>query len=337
MYNDSKTATLTRSNALSQSAPPKKQFLSSGRLQIILLVTAVLVLPIIFASFNPMFVAPQNLNSLMRQASVLLLVAAAGTVPILVGSIDLSVGAIVSLSAVSAALFAQELGQWAVFLAIPVGALLGLVNGIICAYVRLPSFLVTLGTSFAYAGIALLLSGGFPVPLASGPLNTAFRNSIFGVIPLPLVYALILWFLLILFLRRTATGRYVYAVGGNEKSAKLSGIRVAWVKTIAFTASGILCSAGGILLLFSTTAASVDIGNSYLLPSIAAIVMGGTALSGGQGGAARGLVGVFILVQLTNGMYILGFPPASQQIIQGLVVILSVFLTFERSRSLIVK
>lgn len=298
---------------------------------------AVLVLPIIFISFNQQFASPQNLDSLMRQASVLLLVVAAGTAPILIGSIDLSVGSMVTLSAVAAALFAQEWGQWAVFLAIPVGVFLGTINGIICAYVRLPSFLVTLGTSFIYVGVALLLTGGFPVSLASGPLNSAFRNSLGGVIPLPLVYALILWVLLIIVLRRTATGRFIYAIGGNEKSAKLSGVRVPRVKTVAFALSGLMCSAAGLLLLFSTTAATADLGNSFLLPSIAAIVMGGTALAGGQGGAARGIVGVLILVQLSNGMYILGFPPASQSLIQGVVVILAVLLTFDRSRGVIVK
>lgn len=318
-------------------SPTKARWLSGERLQATLLITAVLVLPIIFISLNPQFASLQNLDSLMRQTSVLLLVVAAGTAPILIGSIDLSVGSMVTLSAVAAALFAEEWGQSAVFLALPVGALLGFVNGIICAYVRLPSFLVTLGTSFVYAGIALLLTGGFPVGLTSGPLNDAFRNSILGIIPLPLAYALILWIALILILRRTATGRYIYAIGGNERSAKLSGIRVPWVKTITFTLSGFMCSAAALLLLFSTTAATADLGGSYLLPSIAAIVMGGTALSGGQGGAARGIVGVLILVQLSNGMYILGFPPATQQLIQGLVVILAVLLTFDRSRGTIVK
>jgi ribose transport system permease protein len=310
--------------------------MNRDRLQTLLLFAALVILPIIFTSMNPQYLSPGNLDSMMRQASVLLLVVAAGTAPILLGSIDLSVGAIVSLCAVSAALLAQSMGQAAVFLVLPLGLLIGLFNGVI-SYIKLPSFLVTLGTSFAFGGIALLLSGGFPVQLVSGPLNAAFQRSLFGIFPLPLVYAVILWLLLIVFLRRTATGRFIYAIGGNERAAKVCGVNVPWVKAIAFGASGLCCALAGVLVLFSTTAATPDIGNSFLLPSIAAIVMGGTPLSGGQGGAARGLIGTLILVELTNGMLIIGLPPAAQQIVQGLVVILAVLLTFDRRGVAVVK
>ncbi|WP_158252425.1 ABC transporter permease [Cryobacterium sp. Y57] len=301
------------------------------------LVAALLILPIFFTFLNPQYLSPGNLDSMMRQTSVLLLVVAAGTAPILMGSIDLSVGAIVSLCAVCAALLAHSFGQAAVLIALPLGLLIGLLNGVIISYIKLPSFLVTLGTSFAFAGIALLVSGGFPVQLVSGPLSAFFQRSLFGIIPLPLIYALILWALLIVFLRRTATGRFIYAIGGNERAAKVNGVNVRWVKAVAFGAGGLCCALAGILVLFSTTAATPDIGNSFLLPSIAAIVMGGTPLSGGQGGAARGLVGTLILVELTNGMLIIGLPPAAQQIVQGLVVILAVLLTFNRRSVAIVK
>ena len=307
------------------------------RLQTAFLVAALLILPIFFTFLNPQYLSPGNLDSMMRQTSVLLLVVAAGTAPILMGSIDLSVGAIVSLCAVCAALLTHSFGQAAVLIALPLGLLIGLLNGVIISYIKLPSFLVTLGTSFAFAGIALLLSGGFPVQLVSGPLTVLFQRSLFGVIPLPLIYALILWALLIVFLRRTVTGRFIYAIGGNERAAKVNGVNVRWVKAVAFGASGLSCALAGILVLFSTTAATPDIGNSFLLTSIAAIVMGGTPLSGGQGGAARGLVGTLILVELTNGMLIIGLPPAAQQIVQGLVVILAVLLTFDRRGVAIVK
>nr|WP_246316477.1 ABC transporter permease [Kineococcus aurantiacus] len=274
---------------------------------------------------------------MLRQTSVLLLVVAAGTAPILMGCIDLSVGALLSVTAVCAGLFAQHFGQWSVALALPLGLLLGALNGLIVSYLRLPSFLVTLGTSFALGGVALLLSGGFPVTLPSGPLDASFRQSVGGVIPLPLIYALILWGLVIVVLRRTATGRFIYAVGGNERSANVVGVNIRRVKSIGFAVSGLCCALAGILVLFSTTAATPDIGNGYLLPSIAAIVMGGTPLSGGQGGAARGLIGTLILVELTNGMLIIGLAPAAQQIVQGFVVILAVLLTFDRRSAAVVK
>lgn len=307
------------------------------RIQLLLLVAALVILPIFFTAQNPQYLSAGNIDSMLRQASVLLLVVAAGTGPILMGSIDLSVGAIVSLCAVTAGLISQDLGQPAMVLVLVLGLVAGLLNGGVISYIKLPSFLVTLGTSFAFGGIALLLSGGFPVVLAGGPLTATFRQSLFGVIPMPLVFAVVVWALLIVFLRRTATGRFIYAIGGNERAARTLGVGVSRVKTVTFGVSGVCCAVAGILVLLSTTSATPDIGLFYLLPSIAAIVMGGTPLSGGQGGAGRGLIGTLILVELNNGMLLIGLPPAAQQIVQGAVVILAVLLTFDRRRADVVK
>lgn len=308
-----------------------------NRVQTVSLFAALVILPVFFTALNPQFLSLGNIDSMLRQTSVLLLVVVAGTAPILMGSIDLSVGAIVSVTAVFAGLAAQALGQPAVLLVIPIGMLIGAVNGWLIAYLRLPSFLVTLGTSFAFAGVALLSSGGFPVQLPSGPLTPLFSKSLLGVIPIPLIYAIVVWALMILWLRKTATGRFIYAIGGNERAAGVLGVRVRAVKTLAFAVSGLVCGVAGIVVLFSTTAATSEIGSSFLLPSIAAIVMGGTPLSGGQGGAGRGLIGTLLLVELGNGMLILGYPPAAQQIVQGVVVVLAVLLTLDRRRLQIVK
>jgi ribose/xylose/arabinose/galactoside ABC-type transport system permease subunit len=306
------------------------------RVQMILLIAALVILPVIFVSLNSRYLSAGNIDSMLRQASVLLLIVAAETGPILLGSIDLSVGAMASLCAVVAGLLSQDIGQPAMFLVLLLGLAVGLLNGVIVAYVKLPSFLVTLGTSFAFAGAALLASGGFPVQLSGTTLNMAFRQNI-SVFPLPLIYAVVAWLLLILFFRRTATGRYGYAIGGNERAARILGVNVPLVKTVIFGLAGLFCAMAGILLLFSTTAATPDIGASFLLPAIAAIVMGGTPLSGGQGGVGRGLIGTLILVELTNGMFIIGLGPATQQIVQGFVVIVAVLLTFDRRRIEVVK
>ncbi|MDH2442930.1 ABC transporter permease [Amnibacterium sp. CER49] len=326
------TAAAPEATAAKRPARPLKD-----RLQTISLLAALVILPAIFTALNPQFLSGGNIDSMLQQTSILLLVVVAGTGPILMGSIDLSVGAIVSLTAVFAGLAAQALGQPAVFLVIPLGLLVGLLNGAIIAYLRLPSFLVTLGTSFAISGIALLASGGFPVQLPAGPLTPMFNKSLLGLVPLPLVYAVVVWAVMIIWLRRTATGRFVYAIGGNERASGVLGVRVRWVKTLTFGVSGLCCGIAGIALLFSTTAATSEVGNAFLLPSIAAIVMGGTPLSGGQGGAGRGLIGTLLLVELGNGMLILGFSPAAQQIVQGLVVVLAVLLTLDRRRLQIVK
>lgn len=309
------------------------------RRQSLATIGAIVILPIVFTLVNTHYVSAGNIQSIGRQVAVLLLISAAGTAPILMGSIDLSVGAMVSLTAVIAGEAAKSLGQIGVFVVLPLGFVLGAVNGLIVSRLKLPSFLVTLGTSFVFAGLALIVSGGFPVTLAlKGPIVSGVMDgNLTSWLSASLLWALGFWAVAILILRRTVFGRYVYAIGGNERAALGAGLPVEGTKTLAFAMSGVLCAMAGILTLFETAAATASIGSSFLLTSIAAIVVGGTPLSGGEGGVGRGIIGALVLTELVNGMLIAGLSSASQEIVEGAVVVAAVLLTLDRRRLSIVK
>jgi ribose transport system permease protein len=182
---------------------------------------AIVILPIVFTLVNTHYVSAGNIQSIGRQVAVLLLISAAGTAPILMGSIDLSVGAMVSLTAVIAGEAAKSLGQLGVFIVLPLGFVLGAINGLIISRLKLPSFLVTLGTSFVFAGLALIVSGGFPVTLAlKAPIVSGVMDgNLTSWLSASLLWALGFWAVAILILRRTVFGRYIYAIGGNERAA----------------------------------------------------------------------------------------------------------------------
>ena len=318
-------------------AVPRRRLSRETQIRLAYTIGAIVILPILFSLVNYRYATLSNAGSLMRQASVLLLVAAAATAPILMGTIDLSVGALVSLMAVVAAEFASTFGQVGVFLALPVGFACGLLNGAIISIFRLPSFLVTLGTSFAFGGVALAITGGFPETLAGNGLYGVFNGMIGVWFPTSVIWAGVVWLLTVILLARTAYGRFVYMVGGNERACLVNGVRVRAIKILTFGLSGTLTALAGILVLFQTSSATAGIGDSYLLTGIAAVVIGGTPLSGGEGGVGRTIIGTAILVELVQGMFIVGMSSATQQIIEGAVVIVAMLLTLDRKRIEIVK
>ena len=319
------------------SESPRRLLTREARIRLAYMIGAIVILPFVFSFFDERYATLNNFGSLMRQASVLLLVASAASAPILMGTIDLSIGAMVSLNAVVAGLFAQSFGQIAVFLALPIGFACGIVNGLIISTFRLPSFLVTLGTSFAFSGLALALSGGFPVTLAPGNLYGLFNGTINVWFPVSIIWAIVVWGITVVVLGRTAFGRFVYMIGGNERACLANGVRVGLIKTLTFGLGGLLTSLAGILVLFQASSATADIGSSYLLTAIAAVVIGGTPLSGGEGGVGRTIIGTIILVELVQGMFIVGMSSAIQQIIEGTVVVLAMLLTLDRKKIDIVK
>ncbi len=300
-------------------------------------IVVLLGLIIAFTIMDPRFFQYENFLNILRQSSVLLVLAMASTVVILMGSIDLSVGSVLSLSAFTGALLVQSTGSTAVLLLCPiVGLLCGLFNGGLVALGRLPSFLVTLGTLYAFDGLSKYISGGRPVSLKPGGVGDIFTGSI-GGFPVVVLWALLVLVVSILVARYTRFGRYLYAIGGNEKTTRLSGVPVTRYKVYAFMIAGLLAGFAGLLQLARARSASPDMGAEFLLPAIAAVVMGGTPLSGGIGGPARTVIGVLIIAILGNGMIIASVNPYLQYVIQGLVVIAAVALTMDRKKMTLVK
>lgn len=306
----------------------------------VLPLAALLILVVFFSVRAEAFLTPANLTLITGQAGILLLAALGATLVIVAGSVDLSVGSIALLTgAVLALLINAGIGNpiLVVAISIAVGALIGLINGVVFAYGRVPSFIATLGTLSLFAGIGLTILQGSTINFT----NQTVRDLAIGqVIPNVQNAALIagaaffvVWFLA----RRTRFGLYVYAIGGNERVVELAGVRTRRVKVLILVVSGITAGLAGLLLTAQLGAAGPTLGSTILLDSIAAIVIGGTALSGGVGGVGRTVLGVLILTVLSNGLNQIGAQDYTQTIIKGLVIIVAAVFTMASQRKLIVK
>lgn len=300
-------------------------------------IATLILLIIAFSLVDSRFLRHENALNILRQSAVLLILAIASTVVILMGSIDLSVGSVLTFTAFCGALMVLHTGNTALLLLLPlIGMACGLFNGLVVSYGRLPSFLVTLGTLYAFNGLASYLADGRPIPLSDGGFVNLFTGSFAGL-PVIALWAIAVLLVAIIVARHTRLGRYLYALGGNEKTSRLSGVPVKRYKVYAFMISGFLVGIAGLLQLVRAKSASPDMGEPFLLPAIAAVVMGGTPLSGGIGGPLRTVTGVLIIAILGNGMVIAAVDPFLQNVVQGLVVILAVALTMDRRKMTLVK
>jgi len=284
------------------------------------------------------FLTIDNFYSVLRDAAVLLILSIGVTWVILMGSIDLSVGAVLTLAGMVTAIMMDDVGFLpAIGLGLGVGLGSGILNGLLFAYAKVPSFLVTLGTSLALGGIALWTVGGRSVQVFDITFSQLSTSSLIGELPNIALWSLVIYALAIVIGSRTRFGRFTYAIGGGEQVARLSGVPVQRYKFYALMVSGLLASVAGILLTARVGAATPTMGDTAALQTIAAVVMGGTALTGGVGGVHRTLLGVLVITILANGMDTMGVNPYLQLIIQGAVVILAVALTLDRAKISVLK
>ena len=275
------------------------------------------------------FFTGQNLSIVAQQASINVVLAAGMTFVILTGGIDLSVGSVLAAAAM-AAMIGSLIPDWG-WLGIPfallTGLLFGLINGSLVAFLGLPPFIVTLGALTAVRGIARLMGGDTTVFNPELPFAFIGNGYIFGVIPWLAAIAgaviLISWFIL----RRTVLGVRIYAVGGNQAAARLSGIKVWAVLLFVYALSGLLAGLGGVMSAARLYAANgLQLGQAYELDAIAAVILGGTSFVGGIGSIWGTLIGALIIAVLSNGLILLGVSDIWQFIIKGLVIIGAVML-----------
>jgi ribose transport system permease protein/putative xylitol transport system permease protein len=290
-----------------------------------------IALAMVFEVLDPNFFSYTNLASLSNTFGILLLLSVAGTFVIMMASIDLSIIGIFAATGVFTALAWAQFGYGAFFIGLAIGLGLGLVNGVIFAYSNIPSFIVTIATSIAYGGLALEPTGGFGVWVWD-PKFRAISIATVGGVPLLIIWAFLVFFIMLFVAFRTTFGRRTYAIGANLEAAKRAGILVPRHRVLVYMLCGLIAGFAGILFVGWGVHAGPDAGSDLFLPAIASMVVAGNPVTGGLGGPHRTFIGALLLSILTNGLSLLSVEINAQTVIFGIVVILAIMATTDRSR-----
>jgi ribose transport system permease protein len=321
-----------------QGEPPMVAKISKMRLPTVAYtILLLLVVGLLFRLGNENFLSIYNLNTIVGFAAVLLMVALGQMCAILIGGIDLSVGGLISFISVVFTVLVKPIGYWVYPICLLIGLLFGFVNGFLLTRVKIPSFIATLGTGGILSSLALLVSGT-PVNVPASTYSVLdIVNGSFLKVSNVLYIAFLVFVVFSIVLRLTTVGRKIFYVGSNIKMSWMSGIDVAQIRNIAFMLSGLGASIAGIMITSVRYGGDPVAGQVYVLKSIAAVVVGGTALTGGTGGPANTLFGTLLMSVLDNGMNVVGIDPYFQQSILGMMIIVSVVLTFERGKTRMIK
>jgi len=295
-----------------------------------------LLLSIILTVLSNKFLTIENIMNIASQSSVNALLALGMLLTILTAGIDLSVGSILAISIMCMGVVVVKMGfngYIGIFVCLGVGALFGWLNGILLTKLRLPHpFISTLGTMNIARGLALIITAA--APIAGFPLSVQFiGNSYAGPIPISFLLVIVMYVLFHVFLTRSQTGRYIYAIGGNKEAAHLSGIKVDRVLIIVYLISGLMASLGGLVLVGRVNSAFPLAGLSYELDAIAAVIIGGASFFGGVGNVWGTLIGALIIAVLHNGLNLLNVSSDLQMTIIGVVIIGAVYVDVLRQRN----
>lgn len=284
------------------------------------------------ALINDNFLTGSNIANLARQSSIIAIIAVGMSLAILTGGIDLSVGPVMALSGTLMAgmMVAGLPPTLAIVLGLLVGAAFGAFNGVFVAFAGMPPIIVTLATMGIARGLGLIYTGGYPI---SGlPEGFAFfgRGSL-GGIETPILIMIAVYAVGYVLLSHTSTGRYLYAIGGNEEATRLSGIRVSRYKLLVYTLSGTTAAIAGLILTSRLMSGQPNAGVGFELDAIAAVVLGGAAITGGRGMILGTLVGAMLLGVLNNGLNLMGVSPYLQTVIKGLIILLAIYISRKRT------
>lgn len=287
-----------------------------------------LILFIILSISSQPFLQSTNLINILDQQASLLVIAAAGTLVLVAGGIDLSVGATYGLTSVIAGQIAEHHAPWiAVVAGLGIGLFIGLVNGTIVTVFKINPLITTLAMSFVIGGIATKVTGGNLIVLTTDPGFAKVAGTNFLGMPSAVWIMIVIVVALALLLSRTTFGRFVVAAGGNAEAARLAGVRVNMVRIVTFVLSGGAAAAGGIIDTSRVLSAQASSGGSALAFTVlAGIVVGGTSIAGGEGAVPRTVIGVLFIALIGNGFDLLGFDPLYQQIVLGVILLIAVGL-----------
>lgn len=272
------------------------------------------------------FLEAGNLSNLVLQVSIIAVVAIGSTFVIFTGGIDLSPGSMIALLTMVFAM-SVKMGRFPLALGVLVvlvlGTGLGLLNGLLTAYLRIPSFITTLAALSAFRGVAFMFNKGSPIFSVSPHLERIFYGNVLRV-PLPLFYVVVLYAAAFWFLRNTAPGRAIYAVGGSPAAARLSGINVRRIQLLAFLVAGFSAGVGSVLMAARLNSGSPNYGVGMELSAIAAAVIGGASLSGGRGNIVNTVLGALTIVIVQNGLNLNAVPTSAQNVVVGAIIVLAV-------------
>ena len=285
------------------------------------------LLCIVITKVTPTFLSVSNITNVFTQVSVNAIIAIGMTFVILTGGIDLSVGSTLAISGAVGASIVKSTGN--VFLAIIVAAVIGiavgLINGLLVSKGKLQAFIVTLATMTIFRGATLVFTEGTPISKLPEAL-VKIGNGKLGFMPIPVIITIIIAIIAVYALSQTRFGRYLYALGGNEEASRLSGINTDKIKTLVYVVSGFASAIAGVIITSRIGSASPNAGTGFELDAIAAVVIGGTSLAGGEGTITGTLIGALIIGVLNNGLNLMNVSPFYQSIVKGLVILIAVLL-----------
>lgn len=290
-----------------------------------------IILVVLLSIISPNFLSVDNLTNVLRQISVNGMIAAGLTLVILTGGIDLSVGSILAFSGAVMAMLLQmgiPLGL-ALLAGFAIGLLFGLINGVLVTKFKVQPFIATLVTMMFLRGSTLVLSDGKPISVGAETTSDLFawlgRGDILSI-PVPIIATIIVYAIIFYVLNQTKYGRHLYAVGGNEKAAKLSGVNTGKVKRIAYMVCGVTAFFASIIVTSRLSSAQPTAGEGYEMDAIAAVVLGGTSMAGGEGTIIGTLIGVLIIGVLNNALNLMNVPSYYQQIVKAIIILIAVLM-----------
>lgn len=291
------------------------------------------LLGVVISIVTPNFLTTQNIMNILRQSSIVGLIAIGTTYVIIGGGFDISVGPILALTA-AVAIGAQEYAPWpvAALAALATGAAIGTVNGVLAAYVGIVPIIATLGTMTIVRGLVYIYTGGYPIVGESESFRFIGNGYLAGV-PFPVIVLLAMVAFWQFILAKTRTGRYVCAVGGNKEATRLSGVAVDKYHVLTFVIGGFMAAMAGVVYASRLNSATPLAGNGYEMDAIAATVIGGTSVSGGEGSVVGSLIGVLMLNVVSNMFNLMGVPVYVQHLVKGVIILVVVGIdSYSRKR-----
>jgi ribose transport system permease protein len=309
----------------------RNAFLEMVRANLGIMIVIVLV-GLVLSFLSPVFLSPYNLRTVLLEITTNTYIALGMALVMILGGIDLSVGSIVAMSGTLTVGFMvlnhQPMGL-AVTLGLAVGAAIGLVNGLIVAFFKIPSFIVTLAMLNVARGVAYVYSGGRSTRMMT-PAFTNIGSGYLWVFPLPVLYMVVLIVIFVVVLNRTKFGTYIYAIGGNRESARLSGVPIKKVEIATFTISGVLAAFAGLVLSARMFSGQPSVGVGYELDAIAACVLGGVSMAGGVGRISGTIFGAIVIGIISNGLNLVNVSSFWQLIVKGIIILIAVIIDSQK-------